>query len=106
MMAARSFHHSRFTPPHAMPEMFPEAPPQPRKQMAGYAYGDEVWLWEANRAGQNTGQTAGQPETRRKARVIAVLLSLHQLTLRTDDNRLVSLNPLVHGAMITKRSSP
>jgi hypothetical protein len=51
-----------------------------------------VWLFEGPR--------------RTPARVIAVLRSIHTLTLRTDDWRIVNVNPVINPTAICKRSAP
>jgi hypothetical protein len=78
--------------------LWPEPLPRLPKVLAGYRAGDAVWLWDHRHP--------ASPERRFKARIIAVLPSLHELTLRTEDARIVSLNPILHPAMIAKRSEP
>lgn len=71
--------------------LWPEALPAMPRVLEGYQRDDLVWLFEDGR--------------RTKAKVIAVLRSLHELTLRTDDHRLVSVNPVLNPTAICKRSA-
>lgn len=62
------------------------------RALEGYERDDLVWLFEGAR--------------RTPARVIAVLRSINTLTLRTDDWRIVNVNPVLTPAAICKRSTP
>lgn len=66
-------------------------PTMPRA-LEGYERDDLVWLFEGDR--------------RVGARVIAVLRSIHTLTLRTDDWRIVNVNPVINPTAICRRSTP
>ena len=70
--------------------LWTEALPSLPRSLEVYERDDLVWLFEEGR--------------RTKARVIAVLRSLHELTLRTDDHRIVNVNPVLHPTAICKRS--
>lgn len=71
--------------------LWPESLPAMPRSLEGYQRDDLVWIFEDGR--------------RTKAKVIAVLRSLHELTLRTDDHRLVSVNPVLNPTAICRRSA-
>lgn len=72
--------------------LWPEHLPQLPRVLEGYQTGDLVWLTEGLR--------------RTAARVLIPLRRTHQLVLRTDDHRIVTMNPVTHPHMICKRSIP
>ena len=71
--------------------LWPEPLPTLPRVLEGYERDDEVWFFEGER--------------RTKAKVIAVLRSIHTLTLRTEDWRIVNVNPVLTPAAICKRSA-
>jgi hypothetical protein len=71
--------------------------PKVRARLEGYAYDDLVLYHDLRHP--------AQPERRIKARVIFVDLTVHELTLRTEDHRLVTLNPTLHPHLISRRSN-
>lgn len=71
--------------------LWPEPLPTLPRVLEGYERDDLVWLIEGKR--------------RTKAKVIAVLRDRHELTLRTDDWRIVNVNPVLTPAAICKRSA-
>lgn len=71
--------------------LFPEPLPAMPPSLEGYERGDLVWIWEGER--------------RTKGRVLAALRSIHCLTIRTDDHRVLQVNPKDKSTAICKRSS-
>jgi hypothetical protein len=75
--------------------LFTEAcAPYKRAGLGGYEVGDLVWLTQL-----------GYPGQRRPAKVINILHKCHVLVLRAENPAsIVDLNPLVHPALISKRT--
>lgn len=70
-----------------------EDAPCKRQPLGGYHVGDLVWLSDL-----------GKPGVRRKARVVNILHKFHVLVMITENPAgVVEINPLVHGALISKR---
>lgn len=71
--------------------LWPEPLPPMPHMLEGYEREDLVWIWEGQR--------------RIKGRVIAVLRHSHTLTIRTEDDRIISINPVLQPASVCKRSN-
>lgn len=70
-----------------------EAPPFQRASLAGYAVDDLVWV-----------STPGQPGVRRAGKVASIFQKSHLLLIRLENPAThIQLNPLVHGALVSKR---
>lgn len=70
-------------------DLFPEAPPA-RRELAGFTRNDQVWLTESGH------RTAG--------RVMLILRKSHQVVVRTEDDRTVSVNPEAERGRLIKRN--
>lgn len=71
--------------------LWPEPLPTLPRVLEGYERDDLVWFIEGAR--------------RTKAKVIAVLRERKELTLRTDDHRIVKINPVHNSTAICRRSA-
>jgi hypothetical protein len=68
--------------------------PFKRQALGGYQVGDLVWLSDLSKPGH-----------RRKGRVANILHKFHVLVIIAQNpDAVVEVNPLVHGAMLAKRS--